>query len=815
MRLFIVLAFFCPSLVAAQLPENALYRIGGAPFQSSGEIQHSTMSPDGKRFAASSRDRITVWDASGKVVQTIEFRAFSELLTASYLAISPDNRLLALITDATVLELFDISAGKCLGKMPNRKPTRYRSCVFTPDGGTLLGFGRDGIDVWEVAERKHLSRIDIAGLAPVDRTELAPILPSANGKVCASPNGEVFEIRSLPEGKKIREIPHGADRKYFRLDPSGTYLLVSGSDAAKQLGTGQGRAFPLSVYEVATGRLLRELSIPTQGGPGPATMTADGKRIVVISYGGDLSTWDSESGRLLSKTSSLGGMPKEIHLPPDGESVLIARENRLVRSHIEKGESEEEKSRWKSWLLSRLSPDGKRLALSDGFGKFELWDAEKGKRLHALSSGVSQRIFPPPEYRAIQFSADGSRLFGRTYMLRTESWNPKTGTPKPEETIVSRSTEGLPVDIFCLGSIDFSPRSERLVMAAPMDMIHLVSAKTKKELWQGEKSGFFTAVAWTPEERAILHLNRNAPESPLLSWVDPRNGKTVSTLGLTVDPLHAGRNRVKSALGHGDLSIAVRADSRLAAVTVGDDTIRLIDLRSYRQINSIECPGWRHVNAVAFSPDGRWLVFGGDPGNVGVVEVASRELAMRFSGHEAPVFNVGFFPDGKRIYSSGLDCTCLVWNASKAPGTNQTLDRAWFDLKLPAEAAYAARSVFLSREKDAITWFEGKLRPLEPIDAERLARWFRDLDSDSFGVRENAARELSKLPRRVAPKLEAELRKEPSETKRESLSKLLEATYFFGKLKGDELLRDRVDEILSRFDSKEAKELRAKLAGMK
>jgi hypothetical protein len=120
----------------------------------------------------------------------------------------------------------------------------------------------------------------------------------------------------------------------------------------------------------------------------------------------------------------------------------------------------------------------------------------------------------------------------------------------------------------------------------------------------------------------------------------------------------------------------------------------------------------------------------------------------------------------------------------------------------------------LSREMETLAWLEKKFAPLA-AGPDRIAKWFVDLDADEFRVRERAFNSLAKLGESIAPKLTAELDRDHSETKSAYLKKLAELTVVLPPPRGDDLLRSRVEEILSRFDSKEAKELRAKLAGMK
>ncbi|KIK18249.1 hypothetical protein PISMIDRAFT_60878, partial [Pisolithus microcarpus 441] len=70
------------------------------------------------------------------------------------------------------------------------------------------------------------------------------------------------------------------------------------------------------------------------------------------------------------------------------------------------------------------------------------------------------------------------------------------------------------------------------------------------------------------------------------------------------------------------------------------------------------------VNSIAFSPDGKRIVSGGDDKTVRVWDVEGGvQIGSPLEGHtEYYVTSVGFSPDGKRIVSSSGDKTVRVWD---------------------------------------------------------------------------------------------------------------------------------------------------------
>ena len=66
------------------------------------------------------------------------------------------------------------------------------------------------------------------------------------------------------------------------------------------------------------------------------------------------------------------------------------------------------------------------------------------------------------------------------------------------------------------------------------------------------------------------------------------------------------------------------------------------------------------VTAVAFSPDGRWVVSGSYDGTARVWEAGTGEEAARMT-HDDWVTAVAFSPDGRWVVSGSWDCTARVW----------------------------------------------------------------------------------------------------------------------------------------------------------
>ena len=70
------------------------------------------------------------------------------------------------------------------------------------------------------------------------------------------------------------------------------------------------------------------------------------------------------------------------------------------------------------------------------------------------------------------------------------------------------------------------------------------------------------------------------------------------------------------------------------------------------------------VRAVAFSPDGKFIVSGSDDGAIKIWEAEYGTLNRNFRGHQGAVKSIAFSPNGKLMASASADSTVKLWNLS-------------------------------------------------------------------------------------------------------------------------------------------------------
>jgi hypothetical protein len=208
------------------------------------------------------------------------------------------------------------------------------------------------------------------------------------------------------------------------------------------------------------------------------------------------------------------------------------------------------------------------------------------------------------------------------------------------------------------------------------------------------------------------------------------------------------------------------------------------------------------VQAVAVSADGRLLATASWDKSVRLWEVISGRPIVTLTGHSEHVCAVAFSADALRLASGAsgrTDNSVVVWDVRTAlfgKIAQQKLDETglaaqWERLALadPAEA-FPALGAMVASPEEATTFFTRQVDAVASgAGQQRIKDLIRDLNAESFAVREAAHRELLKL-RSVADVL---LRKELNETEsaevRYRITRILETPFQKSTITDNELRR--------------------------
>jgi WD40 repeat protein len=358
-------------------------------------------------------------------------------------------------------------------------------------------------------------------------------------------------------------------------------------------------------------------------------------------------------------------------------------------------------------LHAALSPDGRRVLTCSADKTARIWDADTGKQLHVLGGHEDRVVYAC-------WSPDGSRVLTVTSkrtirgpwglgsaslsagVLAFRTWDAATGKALATWTESGAYEDLVRRSRISLCAAAFSPDGRRVVVAPGVfpgwpPTVH--NTDTGKELatlaghqgpataaaWTGSDGRRIvtaaldgTACVWDAESYQLLHTYRGHTDGIVLTVPSP-DGKRVLTIGdggTHTFSVWQGRSSHESKGAWG-------ASGRVWDVDTGAE-------RTVLQWPKGNEPPTR---TAAWSPDGKWIVTGGNSRSLGgtsmrdvpgwgrfpvVWDAAKGEpaflLASDPGGPGEAIRSAAFSPDGRRIVTASEGRTARLWDlAIKVP----------------------------------------------------------------------------------------------------------------------------------------------------
>jgi WD40 repeat protein len=282
-----------------------------------------------------------------------------------------------------------------------------------------------------------------------------------------------------------------------------------------------------------------------------------------------------------------------------------------------------------------FSPDGRRLAEGRCDGTIVIADAQDGR--------VIRRIHVGSPAGPVAYTRDGSLLAadagGRVVLL-----DPATASIRATGPSVAP------------GRLAFSPRGNVLAVETQeggLELWNFATGRTRRLIRGSQSAVPINALAFSPDGGQLaVALGTDLPGRPGLELLDADDGRVLASRQVPADD--AAFSPDGSALAVAETPLNGTSGGRI--VLLSSHTLAL--RRTLVTLPAVEAA------AVAFSPDGSRIAYGGYDGTAGLISAQTGQTIGSYLGQTARITQIAFSPSGQLVATASADGTLRAWRAT-------------------------------------------------------------------------------------------------------------------------------------------------------
>ncbi len=371
-------------------------------------------------------------------------------------------------------------------------------------------------------------------------------------------------------------------------------------------------------------------------------MLPDNRTIISTAPGKGIRLWNADTGKMLRELDLQGESFSTMDLSRDGKFLATLS----AKWHYEKREKTRtlrlwDTTMWKArpvatWVGSMgddkcvaISPDAKKIALSQDRNSISFWDVESGKKL--LDKKVAKH-----EIESIDFSPDGA-LVAIAAWDKTLIWKWNSGEePKTLKPVVKRAQVAA-----------FSPGGQFLAIGYDDEFAARIwdieSGKMLRRLKGKANSYYREGMEFSADGRSLIVPAKSAKAVEIFDVTSGRLLKSIDAGGL--EPR----------------DVAASSDGRLLASIGSNTAIKLWAMPEGKCLSDRFTGNADAQYEVAFTPDGCHVVTGSTVGTIRLWDADTGQQQRVLNSHNW-VCGMAVSPDGKKVASCSNNKTLQLWN---------------------------------------------------------------------------------------------------------------------------------------------------------